>query len=169
MRLEIADNISNAREISLRYQEARKRLMQPPVRLTPPPPPMRLESSEPYSPPGNIRPGWSFGQYHFAGACINLDYKKVSIRRVIQEVADFFKLTVNDLESQCRTAPVVYARQIAMYLAREMTPKSYPMIGRFLGERDHTTAMHGHQKIRRLIQTDTAVKGDVDEIRKRLV
>lgn len=78
-------------------------------------------------------------------------------------VAAASNLDVALLDSDQRRAPVVRARQIAMYLAYEHTPNSTPSIGRKLGGRDHTTVMHGHRKIATLRTLDSELD---DHIRK---
>jgi chromosomal replication initiator protein len=171
MRLEIADRKFNPRDLSTNYREARNNLMGSSwLRPKPEPKPEPIQlAPEPIQHAHEINldaVGYTFGAYYSAEANIDLTYDKVTIRKVINAVAGFFGFPVNDLESQCRAAPITHARQIAMYLARELTTKSLPAIGRMLGNRDHTTVMHGHQKIRRLIETDELLRKDIDAIRK---
>jgi hypothetical protein len=161
MRLEIADRKFDPRDAS-RYREARKNLLGG-KRLTPEPKPQPIEQP-PEINQGTL--GWTFGAFYFAGGNINLTYDRITIRKVINAVASFYGYPVNDLESECRTVAITRARHVAMYLARELTTKSLPAIGRMLGNRDHTTVMHGHQKIRRLIETDELLRKDIDAIRK---
>jgi hypothetical protein len=81
----------------------------------------------------------------------------------IQQVvlARFPKVTRADMLSARRTREVVRPRQIAMYLAKMLTPKSYPEIGRGFGGRDHTTAIHAVQKITRLMEVDADLAADI--------
>lgn len=66
---------------------------------------------------------------------------------ILHEVAAYFGVTVDDLKSQNRSKPIVSARQIAMYLLRDLTELSLPKIGQVFGGRDHTTVLHAHQKM----------------------
>jgi chromosomal replication initiator protein len=80
----------------------------------------------------------------------------------------YFDLTSSQIKSARRTAPVVYARQIAMYLCKYRTLKSYPEIGRRLGGRDHTTVLHGHRKIEALLPKDRDLAYDVAHVEAML-
>jgi chromosomal replication initiator protein len=66
---------------------------------------------------------------------------------ILTEVAAYFGVTIDDLKSQNRSRPIVQARQIAMYLLRDLTELSLPKIGEVFGGRDHTTVLHAHQKM----------------------
>jgi hypothetical protein len=78
-----------------------------------------------------------------------LDEQKfvISIRRIQKTVAAFYNVGLLDLRSHRRTMPVTFYRQIAMYLAKELTTNSLPAIGRQFGGRDHTTVLHAWRKI----------------------
>lgn len=90
------------------------------------------------------------------------------IEDVVRAVCKYFDLTKSQLTSARRTAPVVYARQIAMYLCKYHTTKSYPEIGRRLGDRDHTTVLHGHRKVESMILKDAALAYDVAHLEAML-
>jgi hypothetical protein len=77
-------------------------------------------------------------------------------------------VTLRDLDSRRRAAHVVLARHIAMYLIKTMTGKSLPEIGRRLGDRDHTTVLHGIRKVERMIKSDDAFAAHVAGIRQRI-
>lgn len=81
------------------------------------------------------------------------DIKRASCR--------YFDCTMVDMDSARRTLKLVYPRQIAMYLARSMTGKSLPEIGRRFGGRDHTTVLHGAKKIEAAIKRDWMIAYDV--------
>lgn len=66
-----------------------------------------------------------------------------SIASIQAAVARFYDIPLREMTSQRRERSAAHARQVAMYLAHELTPFSYPMIGREFGKRDHTTVMHG--------------------------
>jgi chromosomal replication initiator protein len=68
---------------------------------------------------------------------------KITVRRVLKVAAAHFGIAVSDLISDCRKQPLCRQRQIAMYLVRELTGRSLPFIGQQMGDRDHTTILHG--------------------------
>ena len=73
-----------------------------------------------------------------------------------------------DLLGKCREKRLSFPRQITMYLMREELGSSYPTIGRTIGGRDHTTAIHAYTKIIRDLQEDEKLKHDIDLIKQRL-
>ncbi len=84
--------------------------------------------------------------------------KPVSINYIKRKTCDYFNITNTDLCSKERTRELSFARQIAMYLARELTNVSLPKIGENFGNRDHSTVMHACDKIKSLIQNDSETK-----------
>lgn len=93
---------------------------------------------------------------------------RISIERVQRAVASEYGVTRLDLLSSRRTADIVRPRQIAMYLARELTPRSMPEIGRHFGGRDHTTILHAHRKIGGLVGSDPNVAIHVDYLKAKI-
>ena len=93
---------------------------------------------------------------------------RITPAMIIRETAEYFSLTEEDLESPSRTKTVVTARQIAMYLLRELTEMSLPKIGEALGGRDHTTVMHADRKIRQLMSQRRAVFDQVTELTNKI-
>lgn len=91
--------------------------------------------------------------------------KRVTIDEIKKKTADHFALKPSDLESPNRSRSIVRPRQIAMYLARLLTPRSYPEIGRRFGNRDHTTVMHAVDTIQRLIGIDPTFAEEVEQLR----
>jgi len=89
----------------------------------------------------------------------------VTVREIIAAVAYEYELTPNDILSDRRLASVVRARQVAMYLTKEMTGFSFPALGRQFGYRDHTTVLHGVRKIERLLTIDADLKSIVDHLK----
>lgn len=77
-------------------------------------------------------------------------------------------VTMNDLVSERRTGSVVVPRQIAIFLARSITPKSCPSIGSAFGGRDHTTVLYSIRKIDRLSKTDEPIRRAITDIRVEL-
>jgi chromosomal replication initiator protein len=94
--------------------------------------------------------------------------QEVNVGLIQDEVADYFALTVADLCSPGRNRQLVTARQIAMYLARELTDLSLPVIGKAFGGRDHTTVMHANKKIAGLMQERRAIYDQVQELTNRI-
>jgi chromosomal replication initiator protein len=94
--------------------------------------------------------------------------QEVSVQLIMDEVADYFTLSVEDLCSPSRSRQLVTARQIAMYLARELTDLSLPRIGKAFGGRDHTTVMHAKSKIAGLMQERRAIYDQVQELTNRI-
>ncbi|MBX4173214.1 chromosomal replication initiator protein DnaA [Weissella viridescens] len=88
---------------------------------------------------------------------------------IIQDtVATYFDVTIDDLNGKKRNKEIVVPRQIAMYLARELTQDSLPQIGRTFGGKDHTTVMHSTEKIEKKIAEDEQLQRQVEEIREKL-
>ncbi|MEP9376272.1 chromosomal replication initiator protein DnaA [Aquabacter sp. CN5-332] len=96
------------------------------------------------------------------------DPKRVRVDDILRVVAKHYNVSRADLLSQRRTANVVKPRQIAMYLAKTLTLRSLPEIGRRFGGRDHTTVLHAVRKIDGLLATDRALAEEI-EVLKRLV
>ena len=92
----------------------------------------------------------------------------LTVKQIITTVAGFFEISVNDLLGSSRKKELVVPRQIAMYLMREEAKSSYPTIGQELGGRDHTTAMHAYEKIRKAAEEDDKIRQDITLIRQRL-
>jgi|SRR5581483_9212337 len=90
------------------------------------------------------------------------------IRQTQEMVADRFGLTRGALIGANRSQGIVYARQVAMFLCRELTDASLPGIGKAFGGRDHTTVLHASTKISRLMLADATVRELVDELRTKL-
>jgi hypothetical protein len=84
-----------------------------------------------------------------------------TIAEILKAVAKYYRVRVADIKSARRTHDVVLPRQVAMYLSKELTPFSLPVIGRHFGGRDHTTILWGVRKVARLVQVDQAVAYDV--------
>lgn len=94
--------------------------------------------------------------------------QQVSVQLIMDIVAEYFSLTIDDLCSPSRSRQLVAARQIAMYLTRELTDLSLPRIGKAFGGRDHTTVMHANSKITKLMQERRAIYEQVQELTNRI-
>lgn len=87
---------------------------------------------------------------------------------IITATAEYFKLTVEDLYGSSRSQAVATARQIAMYLCRELTNLSLPKIGQLFGNRDHTTVMYANKKISELMKERRSIYNQVTELTARI-
>jgi len=94
--------------------------------------------------------------------------RSVTIDVIQKEVAQHFNIKVADMSSPRRARAVARPRQIAMYLSKQLTPRSLPEIGRKFGGRDHTTVMHAVKKVEDLIKQDTDFAEEVDMLRRIL-
>jgi len=93
---------------------------------------------------------------------------EVSIKRIQELVSERFGLSLEELCGDKRSQNIVYPRQVAMYLSRELTDSSLPKIGKEFGGRDHTTVIHATSKIARLIREDRSVYNLVQELTARV-
>ena len=93
---------------------------------------------------------------------------EITAATIMAQTAAFFKLTLEDLCGTSRSRALVEARQIAMYLCRELTDLSLPKIGQTFGGRDHTTVMHADRKIRELMAERRALYNHVNEITTKI-
>lgn len=94
--------------------------------------------------------------------------KKLTIDEIQRKVADYYGLKMSDLLSERRSRDVARPRQIAMYLAKKLTPRSLPEIGRRFGNRDHTTVMHAVKKVEELRGKDSEIDSDVATLARLL-
>jgi chromosomal replication initiator protein len=88
--------------------------------------------------------------------------KIISIDHIQRRVCDFFGLKLSDLKAKNRTRAIAFPRQVAMYLARQMTHSSLSEIGRAFGGKDHTTVLHAVDKIQTLLQEDPKLRKTID-------
>jgi len=94
--------------------------------------------------------------------------KMITIEKIQEVVADYFKISVHDLKSQRRIKNLVIPRQIAMYLARELTQNSLTVIAEEFGGKDHTTVIHACRKIKQCMENDQNIKAIVNKITNNL-
>jgi chromosomal replication initiator protein len=94
--------------------------------------------------------------------------RKLTIDEIQRRVADHYALKINDLISPRRAREVARPRQVAMYLAKMLTPRSLPEIGRRFGGRDHTTVMHAVKRIESLRAVDHELDRDINNLRRAL-
>jgi chromosomal replication initiator protein len=93
---------------------------------------------------------------------------QITSATIMAQTAAYFGLTIEDLCGSSRSRVLVTARQIAMYLCRELTELSLPKIGQQFGGRDHTTVMHADRKIRHLMSERRAIYNQVTELTNRI-
>jgi chromosomal replication initiator protein len=96
------------------------------------------------------------------------EFAQVSIKGIQETVSGRFGLSLEELCGDKRSQNIVYPRQVAMYLSRELTDSSLPKIGKEFGGRDHTTVIHATSKIARLIKEDRSVYNLVQELTARI-
>ena len=96
------------------------------------------------------------------------DLPQVTIERIQEIISDRFGLSLDELCGDRRSQNIVYPRQVAMYLSRELTDSSLPKIGKQFGGRDHTTVIHATSKIARMIREDRSVYNLVQELTARI-
>lgn len=94
--------------------------------------------------------------------------REVTPELIIQIVSDHYGLTPLDISSQKRNKEIVYPRQIAMYLCRNMTDSPLQLIGKYLGGRDHTTIIHGAEKIATDINNNASLQNTIEILKKKI-
>lgn len=94
--------------------------------------------------------------------------RRVSIEDIQKRVAEHFNIRVSDMHSARRARSVARPRQVAMYLAKQLTSRSLPEIGRKFGGRDHTTVMHAVRKVEELCAQDAGFAEDLELLRRML-
>ena len=95
--------------------------------------------------------------------------KIVTVDHIVDIVAEHFNITQNDIYSNSRSRNVAYPRQIAMYLSKKLTTNSVTDIGKFLGNRDHSTIIHGYDKIENdLVTNKNNIKNTIDVLIKKI-
>ncbi len=88
---------------------------------------------------------------------------------ILEVVSEHYNISHSDIVSKKRPREIAYPRQIVMYLCRKLTDASLPRIGEILGKRDHTTVLHGYEKINQDIKKDATLKNSIDILTKKIV
>jgi len=99
---------------------------------------------------------------------VYLPKESLTTKKIINTVIDFYDLKESDILGSCRKKELVVPRQIIMYIMREEAKFSFPNIGHELGGRDHTTAMHAYDKIKKEIAKNDKIKNDINLIKQKL-
>ncbi|HLR14313.1 MAG TPA: chromosomal replication initiator protein DnaA [Bacillota bacterium] len=94
--------------------------------------------------------------------------RSITVQTIQEIVADKYNITLEDFAARKRTRSIAFPRQIAMYLSRQMTDLSLPKIGEKFGGRDHTTVIHAFDKITEMIESDSVLKDEIEEIKEQL-
>ena len=97
------------------------------------------------------------------------DEKPPTIDQVKRAVMQVFSVTKTDLESARRSRSIAYPRQIAMFLCRTKTTRSLPQIGRYFGNRDHTTVLYAVRKLEDLIKSDQTLRKDIENVEQAIL
>ncbi|WP_026908475.1 chromosomal replication initiator protein DnaA [Paucisalibacillus globulus] len=92
----------------------------------------------------------------------------ITIPAIMEVVGEKYNVKKEDFLAKKRTKSIAFPRQIAMYLSRELTDLSLPKIGEEFGGRDHTTVIHAHEKIARLVENDSLLAREIEEIKQEL-
>jgi chromosomal replication initiator protein len=92
----------------------------------------------------------------------------ITVENIQKVVAEQYNISVSDIKSKKRDKKYVIPRQIALYIARELTEYSFPELGNEFGGRDHTTAMHSYEKIQNLLKTDSSLNSTVQMLMRNV-
>ena len=99
---------------------------------------------------------------------LNVSYKSVDIEDIIKKTSSFYNITITQMKSKNRSRTIVRPRQVAMYLAKNLTDKSYANIASYFGGKNHATIIHGIKKVEELILTDMVIALDLKKIEENL-
>jgi len=94
--------------------------------------------------------------------------RKPSFNQIVDTVSKHFKIATDEIKGVKRNAPIVHARHVAVFLTRELTGDSWKHIGSLFGDRDHTSMMHGYQKISEMMHQDRDLRGTVKMLMRNL-
>ena len=94
--------------------------------------------------------------------------RKITVEEIQRKVSEHYNIRLSDMIGPKRVRTIARPRQVAMFLAKQLTTRSLPEIGRRFGGRDHTTVMHGVRRIEELRQSDTQLSDDLDMLRRAL-
>lgn len=149
-------------EIEQNYLRIRRRFFNPP-----PLPPAPVEPPTPPPPPAEFTRDQAL-LLAILERAPHSGKHLMPIERVIRAVCGYYGVKRRDLVSESRLAYIVHPRQITMHLCRRLTGRSLPEIGRRLGNRDHTTVLHGDRKIAALRLTDAVLDAELRELEAAL-
>ena len=116
----------------------------------------------------SINPTENTAKTVLANIIINPNKKAVTSKRVIGIVSNFYDVQTSDIMAKNRKKEIAWPRQIAMYLMRQEGKISYPSIGRELGGRDHTTAIHAYEKVKKEVEKNNDFRQELEIVRQKL-
>ncbi len=102
---------------------------------------------------------------HMALADLIRQPQKLTIEQVMKAVCQYYQVSHQDIIGASRKRTIAFPRQMAMYLARTETDASLPLIGTYLGDRDHSTVLYGYEKISSTLETDASIRRNIMEIK----
>jgi chromosomal replication initiator protein len=97
------------------------------------------------------------------------EQREITIEEIIKAVSTKFSIKISDIKSRKKNKNFVVARQISMFIAREMTSSSFPDIGEKIGGRDHSTVIYAHNKIKKGMETDKVLRDDIEGLQEKLM
>ena len=106
--------------------------------------------------------------YDVLGDVLRASTRQASIAEIQREVAKHYNIRLDEMHSRRRSRNIVHPRQVAMYLAKNLTSNSYPEIGQYFGGRDHTTVMHAVGKIEKMLIEDQRISDDLKILKSLL-
>jgi hypothetical protein len=145
----------------LGISEERVARIRPKPVITPPQQPEKVMAQPPRERESVLTPG-------LCPTCEALVSDRLMVTHIQALVAAYYKIPVREMTSERRHREVSHPRQVAMYLAYELTPKSLPDIGKRFGDRDHTTVIHAIRQVKKRIIEDHEIYADVQALRERL-
>ncbi len=95
--------------------------------------------------------------------------REITIEEIVKAAAGKFNIKIADIRSPKKNKNLVLARQVSMFLAREMTSASFPDIGTKIGGRDHSTVIYAHNKIKKVMESDKALRDIIEEVQETLL
>ena len=104
----------------------------------------------------------------FLADILRANDRKVTMDQIIKRTCEYYNIRQSDMMSANRARAIARPRQVAMYLCKKLTTRSFPEIGRKFGGRDHTTVMYGVKKIEELMQVDSQIAEDAEILRRTL-
>ncbi|MBU1177960.1 chromosomal replication initiator protein DnaA [Patescibacteria group bacterium] len=116
----------------------------------------------------NINPTEKTAKTILANIITNPNKKVATPKKIVSTVANFYDIPTKNIIEKNRKKEIAWPRQIAMYLMREESKTSYPSIGRELGGRDHTTAIHAFEKVKKEVENSEDFRQEVEIIRQKL-
>ena len=101
---------------------------------------------------------------------MQLDYATFDVHILVQTItSNFFSISLDDMLSPRRSRPLARPRQIAMYLAKKLTTRSLPEIGRKFSNRDHTTVIHAVKTVDKFLQNNDEMKKNIEELKSLIL